>query len=66
MNEDQLTLLKRTFPWRTQVVHTNMGGLVQVIDRNGVEVPIFSMTKFLEIITSSIYKESADREAAPL
>jgi hypothetical protein len=43
--------VRKTFPWTERIVPTVKGGLVQVIDRNGQEVSIFVMTKFLEMIT---------------
>lgn len=52
MNDQQLEALKATFPWRTQVIHSPVGGIVKVINRHGQEVPIFDMTNFLEVITN--------------
>lgn len=46
--------VRKTFPWTERIVPTVKGGLVQVIDRNGQEVPIFTMTKFLEMITAKL------------
>lgn len=41
--------LKKTMPWR-EVIHPN--GLVQMIDRNGAEVPLFVMTGFMQSVTA--------------
>jgi hypothetical protein len=36
------------------VIPSGLGGLVQVIDKNGDEVPIFAMTAFLAFITRKL------------
>lgn len=44
--------VRKTFPWTERITPTlRGGGLVQVIDCNGNEVPLFIMTKFLSMIT---------------
>ena len=57
MTQQDLEALKATFPWRTQVVRTNIGGLVQLIDSRGQEVPIFTMTALLEFVTTESLRE---------
>ena len=47
-----LEAVKATFPWQEQVMHSPVGGLVRMVDRNGNEVPLFTMTKFLMVITN--------------
>jgi hypothetical protein len=44
------------FPWRTVVYPT---GVVQMLDAAGVEVPMFTMTKYVEISTQLKVKEVA-------
>lgn len=51
MDQVEFEKLKATFPWTERTLQTRSGGLVQVIDRNGNEVPLFTMTRFLEMIT---------------
>ena len=51
MTPEKLGEIKKTFPWRTQMVQRGKTSLVQVIDCNGQEVPIFDMTGFLEVVT---------------
>lgn len=61
--------VRKTFPWTERIIPTVKGGLVQVIDRNGQEVPIFTMTKFLEMITVKLAQqpepEKADQGQSP-
>lgn len=49
--------LRRTMPWR-ELIHPN--GLVQVIDREGKEVPLLVITAFVQ----SVSEKMAIREAA--
>lgn len=46
--------LKKTMPWR-EVLHPN--GLVQMVDRNGAEVPLFVMTGFMSVVTAHMAPE---------
>ena len=63
MNPEEFEQLKSTFPWSEQVY---ANGLVQVLDRHGREVPIFTMTRFLTMITTKLAKkpEEAQDKAA--
>ena len=54
MDQVEFEKLKATFPWTERTMQTRSGGLVQVIDANGNEVPIFTMTRFLEMITAKL------------
>lgn len=56
MDQKEFEEIKATFPWTEQVFPTGLGGIVRVVDKNGVEVPIFTMTKFLEMITRKLVK----------
>lgn len=53
MTQERLDAIKATFPWTKHIrqLDGRIGGIVQVIDRNGNEVPIFDMTDFLEVLT---------------
>lgn len=51
--------VKKTFPWTEQIAQTPQGCLVRVVDRNGHEVPIFTMTKFLMVITQHMDAQKA-------
>lgn len=52
MDQTEFETIQATFPWTERILNINgMGGLIQVIDRNGNEVPILTMTKFLQMIT---------------
>jgi hypothetical protein len=46
--------VKATFPWTEHVVADGKRTLVKVIDNAGNEVPIFTMTAFLTMITAKI------------
>ena len=66
MSPVEFEKLKATFPWTERTLPTRSGGLVQVIDANGQEVPIFTMTRFLEMITKKLAAKPAEenKEAA--
>ena len=64
MNQEEFDAIKATFPWRDQIVPTTRGGLVRVIDKNGNEVPIFTMTRFLAMITEKLAAKPANKEQA--
>lgn len=67
MNQAEFEALQTTFPWREQTVVVNgVGGIVRVLDRNGAEVPIFTMTRFLSMITAKLVKQptTPEKEAA--
>lgn len=66
MDKAEFDALKATFPWTERTIPTKAGGVVQVIDRNGNEVPLFTMTRFLEMITTKLAVKPAEenKEAA--
>jgi len=59
VNEQEFKALKATMPWTERVFNTNKGGLVQIIDNAGNEVPIFTMTRFLVMITDKLARGAA-------
>ncbi|MEE2976494.1 MAG: hypothetical protein VYB88_03395 [Pseudomonadota bacterium] len=65
MDEEQFKKARATMPWTHQVLPTNRGGLVQVLDNKGQEVPIFTMIALLEVVTRKLAtQEPAAEEAA--
>jgi len=62
MTDEQYKAIKATFPWKTQVLSTGLGGLVQVLDNQGHEVPIFTMTELLELLTGQLAKERTQND----
>lgn len=69
MTDDQYKLLKATMPWTQQVFQSPRGGIVQVVNNKGEEVPMFDMTNFLVFITNKLTqpitaKETAQKESA--
>lgn len=56
MTDEQFKQMQATFPWTTRVIPTGVGGLVQVMDRNNQEVPLFAMTDLLELLTRKLEK----------
>ena len=62
MGQTEFEQLKATFPWTERTIPTRVGGVVQVIDRNGQEVPLFTMTRFLEMITNKLANKPAEAE----
>ena len=65
MTEQEFKALQGTFPWTKRVAMTNgVGGIVQVINKNGAEVPLFVMTDFLEMITRKLQQKETTSETA--
>jgi hypothetical protein len=66
MDQAEFDKIKATFPWTERTFQTRSGGVVQVIDCNGQEVPLFTMTAFLELITHKLAPKevSEQKEAA--
>lgn len=62
MDQVEFEKLKATFPWTERTLQTRSGGLVQVIDANGQEVPLFTMTRFLEMITAKLASKAAPEQ----
>lgn len=56
MSELNLEELKKTMPWK-EVVHPH--GLVQMIDKFGREVPMFTMTALVAVITHKMAAKTA-------
>lgn len=63
MDQAEFDQIKATFPWTQRVLQTPLRGHVQVIDCNGNEVPIFTMTSFLVMITAKLAAKEAVKEA---
>lgn len=57
MDQEEFDKLKATFPWSEQVY---ANGLVQVLNRHGHEVPLFTMTRFLTMITTKLAKKAEE------
>lgn len=56
MTDEQFKELQATFPWTARIIPTGAGGLVQMLDRNGQEVPLFTMTDLLQVLTRKLEK----------
>lgn len=56
MTDEQFKELQNTFPWTTRIIPSGVGGLVQMINRNNQEVPLFAMTDLLELLTRKLEK----------
>jgi len=54
MTRDEYDQIAATFPWRTEIVHSGIGGVVRMVDCNGAEVPLFTITRLLEYITQKL------------
>lgn len=54
MTEEEWLAAKATFPWRHQVVQNGLGGQVFMFDKNGAEVPLFTMVAVAERLTVAI------------
>lgn len=64
MTDAQFAALRATMPWSERVVKTNVGALVQVVNAQGYEVPMFDMTRFLTMITLKIANGSLQEKDA--
>lgn len=62
MDQAEFDKIKATFPWTERTFQTRSGGIVQVIDRNGQEVPLFTMTAFLKLITNKLAPKEVEQE----
>lgn len=62
MNQSEFEAIKATFPWTERILPTGRGGLVQMIDRNGVEVPLFTITKLLMLLTQKMQPAPAPQQ----
>ncbi|MCL2874810.1 MAG: hypothetical protein FWF12_00650 [Betaproteobacteria bacterium] len=62
MDQAEFEQVKATFPWGERVFQTTHGGIVQVVDRNGREVPLFTMTRFLKMITEKLAAKVGDEQ----
>ena len=65
MKAAELEEIRKTFPWREHIVPTTKGGLVQVLDHNNQEVPLFTMTRFLTMITTKMALKPEDQPEKP-
>lgn len=54
MTDQEFNEIRKTFPWTAQQIVTPGGGLVRVINCLGQEVPIFTMTAFMELMTNRL------------
>lgn len=63
MTEEQFKAAKATFPWQQalRTVPHRQGGIVQMIDCNGMEVPLFTMLAFVQAVTGNM---AVKRDAA--
>ena len=62
MDQAEFEKIKATFPWSERTFQTRSGGIVQVIDHNGQEVPLFTMTAFLEMITRKLAPKVSEEQ----
>lgn len=64
MNKEHFEQLRATFPWKHRVIpHPQMGGLIQVINNRGQEVPLMDMVAFLDYISERLKPGAATNEA---
>lgn len=64
MNMAEFEAVKKTFPWHERTIPTKNCALVQVIDNAGNEVPIFTMTRFLTLITTKLAQPASTTQEA--
>lgn len=54
MGQAEFDQLKTTFPWSNRLIQTGQYGLIQLLDKDGNEVPLFTMVNFLSMITQKL------------
>lgn len=61
MTEPEYQALRLTFPWNQHLTTQRglRGGIVKMLDRNGAEVPLFTMTRFIEYLTNRLQPRAA-------
>ena len=64
MTEEEWKKAKETFPWRHHVIQNGLGGHIMVLDRMGVEVPLFTLVGVAERLTAHIATNTAKTEGA--
>lgn len=65
MDQAEFDALKATFPWTERITPTPLhGGLVQVINNRDEEVPLFTITRFLNLITTKLAAKAPEAERA--
>lgn len=62
MDKKEFDEAKPTFPWVEHIAHSKKGGIVSIVDRNGQEVPLFTITGFVEYITSKLSQRENPHE----
>lgn len=62
MTEAEFKEIKTTMPWSERVIATGRGGLVQIIDCQGREVPLFTIVKFLAMITQKLARPATEKD----
>jgi hypothetical protein len=59
MTDEQYKAAKATMPWTERVIMNGRHIIIQVIDNRGQEVPLFTMTAFLTMITAKLAQAPA-------
>lgn len=54
MTNAEYQAAKATFPWTEHVVTQGRHTIIKIVDNAGNEVPLFTMTKFLTMITAKL------------
>lgn len=63
VSDEEFKALKAGMPWREHVFQIpGKGGIVQILDKNNLEVPLFIIAKFLIMITNKL-SQSAKGQA---
>ena len=66
MTDEQFRAAKSTFPWfqRTYTIPHKQGGIIQVVDKNGVEVQLFEILAVMTLLTTHIANQSTPQAHA--
>jgi hypothetical protein len=64
LTTDQFQALRLTMPWTERMINVGRGTVIQIVDKNGAEVPLLTITAFLRYITPRIAAQAT--AAAPI
>jgi len=63
MTEAEFKEIKATMPWMERTIATGRGGIIQIIDNQGREVPLFTIVRFLMMITNKLARPIAESQS---
>lgn len=62
MDTDKFRQIKTTFPWRSEIVSTGVGGLIKIRDKDGKEVDLFTIIETIVFLSERMAIRKTDGE----